>query len=107
MDYTTPVTALKDFHDEDIREFLRVTEINKLGRKSERRDLAGFAILAGHSPEMFRAELLKAAAPERAPGEVGLTAKETRQYSVHRAIVQIAQNPASKYNGLEFEASAA
>src|SRR2546425_1208440 len=46
MDYTTPVTALQDHHDDDIREFLRVRDLTALGKLNERRDL-GVAVASG------------------------------------------------------------
>jgi len=96
-----------DLHDADIVEFLRIQEINKLGRLNQRRDLAGVAVMSGWTVEMFKSELRSAIVPEhRAPTEVGLSAKEIQQYSILRHAQHIAPDPARRILGsLESEAS--
>ena len=108
MDYRTNVTERQDVQTQDIQEFLRVQEINKLGKLNQRRDLAGVAVLSGWTVEHFKSELRSAIVPEhrRAPTEVGLSEKEIPQYSILQHAQRIAPDPARRLTGtLESESS--
>lgn len=71
-------------------------EIVKLGQRHNKADLAGAAIAAGKSIDQFRGELLEVIGNQPLDNkEIGLSKKETRQYSVVRAIRALA-NPTDR-----------
>ena len=87
-------------------------DIIALGVRHNKRDLADEAIRAGKSIEQFRGELLEVLGQDRPldHGNIGLTRKEIRQFSVVRAIAALA-NPGDRRlreaAAFEFEASEA
>jgi len=100
--------------DEARKEFQRNSkEIIDLGVRHNKRDLANQAIKDGVSVEEFRGELLEKISndvPLETPSEIGLTAKETKRFSIMRAINAMA-NPtdrkAQEAAKFEFECSEA
>jgi len=89
-----------------------IAEIVALGAKHNKRDLADEAIRAGKSIEQFRGELLEILGQDRPldDGNIGLTRKEIRQFSLVRAIAALA-NPGDRRlreaAAFEFEVSEA
>ena len=100
--------------DEARKEFQRNSkEIIDLGVRHNKRDLANQAIKDGVSVEEFRGELLENISndvPLETPSEIGLTEKETKRFSIMRAINAMA-NPtdrkAQESAKFEFECSEA
>lgn len=71
-------------------------EIVKLGQRHNKADLAGAAIASGKTIDQFRGELLEVIGNQPLDNkEIGLSKKETRQYSVVRAIRALA-NPTDR-----------
>ncbi len=89
-----------------------IAEIVALGARHNKRDLADAAIRDGKSIEQFRGELLEILGQDRPldDGNIGLTRKEIRQFSLVRAIAALA-NPGDRRlreaAAFEFEASEA
>ena len=100
--------------DEARKEFQRNSkEIIDLGVRHNKRDLANQAIKDGVSVEEFRGQLLENISndvPLETPSEIGLTEKETKRFSILRAINAMA-NPtdrkAQEAAKFEFECSEA
>ena len=100
--------------DEARKEFQRNSkEIIDLGVRHNKRDLANQAIKDGVSVEEFRGQLLENISndvPLETPSEIGLTEKETKRFSIMRAINAMA-NPtdrkAQEAAKFEFECSEA
>ena len=100
--------------DEARKEFQKNSkEIIDLGVRHNKRDLANQAIKDGVSVEEFRGELLENISndvPLETPSEIGLTEKETKRFSIMRAINAMA-NPtdrkAQEAASFEFECSEA
>ena len=100
--------------DEARKEFQKNSkEIIDLGVRHNKRDLANQAIKDGVSVEEFRGELLETISndvPLETPSEIGLTQKETKRFSVMKAINAMA-NPtdrkAQEAAAFEFECSEA
>tara|TARA_Y100000004_G_scaffold195940_2_gene264401 strand:- start:8035 stop:10602 length:2568 start_codon:yes stop_codon:yes gene_type:complete len=100
--------------DEARKEFQKNSkEIIDLGVRHNKRDLANQAIKDGISVEEFRGELLETISndvPLETPSEIGLTEKETKRFSVIKAINAMA-NPtdrkAQEAAKFEFECSEA
>ena len=82
--------------DEARKEFQRNSkEIIDLGVRHNKRDLANQAIKDGKSVEEFRGELLENISNDvslETPTEIGLTEKETKRFSIMRAINDMANN---------------
>ena len=85
--------------DEARKEFQKNSkEIIDLGVRHNKRDLANQAIKDGVSVEEFRGELLETISndiPLETPSEIGLTQKETKRFSIMRAINAMA-NPTDR-----------
>ena len=87
-----------------------IAEIVALGARHNKRDLADAAIRDGKSIEQFRGELLELLGQDRPldDGNIGLSRKEIRQFSLVRAIAALA-NPGDRRlreaAAFEFEAS--
>ena len=100
--------------DEARKEFQRNSkEIIDLGVRHNKRDLANQAIKDGVSVEEFRGQLLENISndvPLETPTEIGLTEKETKRFSIMRAVNAMA-NPtdrkAQEAAKFEFECSEA
>ena len=100
--------------DEARKEFQKNSkEIIDLGVRHNKRDLANQAIKDGVSVEEFRGQLLENISndvPLETPSEIGLTKKETKRFSIMRAINAMA-NPtdrkAQEAAKFEFECSEA
>ena len=100
--------------DEARKEFQKNSkEIIDLGVRHNKRDLANQAIKDGVSVEEFRGQLLENISndvPLETPSEIGLTEKETKRFSIMRAINAMA-NPtdrkAQEAAKFEFECSEA
>jgi len=95
------------------QETTRIREIEALGSQGNCRDLASEAIKAGQSVEEFRGVVLmrmleKGNQNPSSPGDVGLSQKEARQYSLTRALHALA-NPnnraAQEAAGFEIDCS--
>jgi HK97 family phage major capsid protein len=98
---------MRDLLAESNSERARATSINELGRLHQRRDLADTAIMHGWSLDLFQQSLMQEIAPERrASTAVGLTARETQQYSILRMLGHLSTHPHAR-GGLELEASQA
>lgn len=87
-----------------------IAEIVALAARHNKRDLADAAIRDGKSIEQFRGELLELLGQDRPldDGNIGMTRKEVRQFSLVRAIAALA-NPGDRRlreaAAFEFEAS--
>src|SRR5262245_34199063 len=86
---TVPRHAVKDsyLHSHEMeRERLRTSMISVMGATTGLRDIADEAIIRGYpiskADELMR--LAQQAPPQKALGEIGLTAREARQFSILR-----------------------
>ncbi len=86
----------------------RVREIAAIGAKFNKRDLADKAIGDGTALDLFRGLVLDAVGAEgfqtvlQREGQIGLSAKERRQYSLTR-LIRAHMDPATRGRGAEFE----
>lgn len=108
--------TMSDFDVEAVKaEVARATaknaaDILALGARHNKRDMAEDAIRSGKSIEQFRGELLEAIGTDKPldDGNIGLSRKEIRQFSLVRAIAALA-NPGDRRlreaAAFEFEAS--
>jgi HK97 family phage major capsid protein/HK97 family phage prohead protease len=97
----------------------RVRDLTEMGKQYGKSDLAAEFVLTGKSAEDFRRELLGAFAAERTAkpmadqvkgSEIGLTDKETRQFSILKATRALANPHDKKFQkdaAFEFECSRA
>lgn len=113
---SVPMSATVEIKPEDVRaqERKRITEIRSIASRHNLNDIADAAINDGVSAEEFGSRALaeiakrdssKVKAVKDSDGDLGLSDKEIREFSIHRAIRDIAAGRGLQ--GLEKEASIA